>query len=146
MLSARDVEVDIRLFRYGVGFLVLNTTFTPEDEVPYSFVLHVDKIISRNVKEVFTYYIGENEDLNIESTRRGIVYESIEIVHDSYVFGRKENIVLMACSANKRTYISDAEELKQELDEKYLSRGDFVFYGFSKKLRCAVCCGQCSIK
>ena len=130
--SARNFKVDLRLFQYGVGFLVLTNAYSPDEEVPYQYILQMDELMSKNVSTIFHYYVGDYQELNIDSTRRGIVYESIEISQDSYVLERKQNIVLMACSANKRTYIADEKELKQELNEKYLSRGDYVFYGFSR--------------
>jgi hypothetical protein len=131
-LFTRKFDVEIRQFRYGVGFLILNSSFTSIEEVPLSYVLDVDKHICSKVQDVFRFFFGGKQEIKTNATRRGIVYESIEIHHESFVKERKENIVLKTCSANKRTYISDPDELREELAEKFLSRGDFVFYGFSR--------------
>ena len=39
LLFTRELNVEIRQFRYGVAFLVLNVNFTPLDIVPLSYIL-----------------------------------------------------------------------------------------------------------
>ncbi|MBM7619491.1 hypothetical protein JOC95_001340 [Bacillus tianshenii] len=130
--DSREVQVSIRIFQYGVGFIILDSDFIPEEIVPLKYILRNDEIICRNVDYIFRYFIKDNKDLKIDATRRGIVYESIELESESFQHSLKENLILKTCSANKNTYIKDKEELKSEINEKYLSRGDFVFYGFSR--------------
>lgn len=131
-LFIRELNIEIRQFHYGVGFLILNASFLPRKNVPLSYVLDVDKHICDKVQDVFGFLLSKNQHIKTTATRKGIAYESIEIQHDTFFKERTENIILKTCSANKQTYISDAHELKQELAEKFLSRGDFVFYGFSR--------------
>ncbi|WP_108669424.1 hypothetical protein [Peribacillus acanthi] len=129
-LLFREIKVESRLFKYGVGFLVLNSSFS--GDVPLNYILEIDKRICQDVNKIISYFLKEEMEIQHESTRKGIAYESIEIIGNTYIPEKKENIVLKTCSATKKTYISSLEEKNREIQQKFLQRGDLLFYGFSR--------------
>lgn len=131
-IFSRRIQVEIRQFRYGVGFLTIRSDFNHHDAVPLNYVLDIDEIVAKHVKETFEYFLGSYPEIRYNATRKGIAYESLQLEHASYISKRQEKITLKTCSANKRSYISDPDELKSELADKFLTRGDYVFYGFSR--------------
>ena len=124
----------LKLFKFGVGFLILSTDYNWKSE-PKSLdkVNETDRIICDKVGIYFeAYKLNKYEDINFVNTRRGITYECIELEKNTFCEEHKQNIVLRTCSAVKTTYITDSDELKAELEQKYLTRGEHVFYGFSR--------------
>ena len=130
-LYGRELDHEVRIFKYGVGFLICRTTFSGE-KVPLNYILEVDKSICADVRKMLESMFGEVEGIEYESTRKGIVYEAIELLGDTYVQELRESIVLKTCSATKRSYIADPKERNEEIDQKFLQRGDYLFYGFSR--------------
>ena len=129
-LYHRELESEIRLFKYGVGFLVCRTSF--ESRVPLNYILKADQAICSDVGKIIRGIIGSEAGIEYESTRKGIVYEAIELAGDTYVQEMREGLVLKTCSAVKRSFIADPEERQEEIRQKFLQRGDYLFYGFSR--------------
>ena len=129
-LYHRELESEIRLFKYGVGFLVCRSSF--ERRVPLNYILKADQAICSDVGKMIRGVIGSETGIEYESTRKGIVYEAIELAGDTYVQEMREGLVLKTCSAVKRSYIADPEERQEEIRQKFLQRGDYLFYGFSR--------------
>lgn len=133
---------EISLFRYGIGFVVVETEILSNNEnyeLPLDLLLEINRDLCEGklALEVLAYNKGLLSDatITIQDFEEGLLYADIILNHAAYYEAAKKELLYKLCSLNSWTssFDSESKHMINTLNRMYYDINDRMVMGFSKK-------------
>ncbi|MBU9712681.1 hypothetical protein [Evansella tamaricis] len=130
----------IILFKYGIGFLVVDTEIVTEanKDIPMEIVVDTNRALSddRIGKKRLTTFFEEkiNGQIDLSNAEKGLIYTNVLLDPSSYFESSKQEILYKLCSNTSwgLPFQQENKRMKETLEKMFYDYNDYAVYGFSK--------------
>lgn len=133
----------ISLFRYGIGFVVVETNMISEkyqNDLLLDLLLEVNKELceGKSAKEILSFnqqFLGEKANKWIEEYEDGLMYSDVTLSASSYLEDAKKELLYRLCSHTEwaSAIHTENKHMSSTLDRMYYDINEHTIMGFSKK-------------